>query len=102
LWCRFFGQGSGKKRWIAARLSSAIMCSSTSRASWRTTRRLVSFSFSMLFNRLPTPGPWTSTATKSTSGCALAIATVVSPIPEPISSTSLRGEAIFSSENAMP
>ncbi len=34
------------------------------------------------------PGPWTSTAMKSASGCAWAMAAVVSPMPEPISSTS--------------
>src|SRR3989442_179848 len=102
LWWRFFGQGSGKKRWIAARLPSATICSSTSTASWRITRTLCSFSRSIAFSRLPTPGPWTSTATNSASGCAFAMAMVVSPMPEPISSTRGRGDASFSAENATP
>ena len=66
------------------------------------TRRFESFSRSIALSRLPTPGPCTSTAMKSTSGRALAMATVVSPMPEPISRTSLRAEAIFSEEKAMP
>ena len=40
---------------------------------------------SISLSRLPTPGAWTSTARKSHSGIAWAIAAVVSPMPKPIS-----------------
>ena len=58
--------------------------------------------------RLPTPGPCTSIAMKSLCGCACAISIVVSPIPEPISTTSgalrpkIQRASIGLAENGMP
>jgi len=57
------------------------------RAVGRMSRTLASPSAPMRLSRPPTPGPCTSTAMKSASGLAVAIAAVVSPIPDPISRT---------------